>query len=44
MYDDTLIVFTSDHGVHLGEYGHFGKETVYGLAARVPLIIRVKRT
>jgi len=39
-YDDTLIVFTSDHGEMLGDRYLWGKETVYDAAAHIPLIIR----
>lgn len=38
LYDDTLIVFTSDHGEHLGDHGVFHKHTFLESAARVPLL------
>jgi len=38
--DNTLIVFTSDHGEHLGDYNCFGKRSMHDSAARVPLIAR----
>lgn len=38
--DDTLIVFTSDHGEMLGDYGSFGKRCMLDAAARVPMIVR----
>jgi len=38
--DRTLILFTSDHGEFLGDYGCFGKRSMLDAAARVPLIVR----
>ncbi len=36
---DTIVVFTSDHGFHIGEQTLWGKTTNFELDARVPLII-----
>jgi choline-sulfatase len=36
--DNTLIIFTSDHGEFLGDYNCFGKRSFLDSAARVPMI------
>ena len=38
--DDTLILFTSDHGELLGDYNSYGKRSFLDVAARVPLLAR----
>ena len=38
--DNTLILFTSDHGEHLGDYNCFGKRSMHDSCARVPMIVR----
>lgn len=40
MMDDTLIVFMSDNGYFLGDYGLEGKWFGYEASVRVPLVIR----
>jgi arylsulfatase A-like enzyme len=42
IYDDTLIIFTSDHGEMLGDYNCFGKRTMLDPACKIPLIIKGK--
>jgi iduronate 2-sulfatase len=37
--DNTIVVFTSDHGYHMGEHGHWQKTTLFENATHVPLII-----
>jgi arylsulfatase A-like enzyme len=41
LYDETALLFTADHGEHLGDHGLFAKTTYLSSAARVPLIVRV---
>lgn len=38
--DNTLIVFASDHGELLGDYGCFGKRSMHEASARVPCLVR----
>ena len=37
--DNTVIVFSSDHGLLMGEYAMGGKSLLYDLTTRVPLIV-----
>jgi arylsulfatase A-like enzyme len=37
-YDDTIIVFSSDHGLAIGSHGLFGKQNIYEDGMKVPLI------
>jgi arylsulfatase A-like enzyme len=40
LYDDTLIVFTSDHGEMLGDCGTFQKFLPYDFSSKVPFIVK----
>lgn len=38
--EDTIVVYTADHGEHLGDHGWVGKGSAHDSCARVPLIVR----
>jgi arylsulfatase A-like enzyme len=40
-YENTIIIFVSDHGFHTGEHGYWGKHNLWDASMRVPLLIRV---
>lgn len=46
LYDDTIIVFTSDHGEELGEHGFMGwhSHTLFDELLRVPLLVKLPGT
>jgi iduronate 2-sulfatase len=39
--DNTIVIFTSDHGYHLGEHDFWAKVSLHDESAKVPLVIRV---
>jgi arylsulfatase A-like enzyme len=41
--DNSVVIFTSDHGDCLGDHGHSQKWTMYDAVTRVPLLIRSPR-
>ena len=38
--DNTIIIFSSDHGEYLGDYNCFGKRNMHDASSKVPLIVR----
>lgn len=40
-WDNTIVIFTSDHGYHLGDHFLWGKVTLFDIGTRVPFIVRV---
>lgn len=41
--DDTIIVFTTDHGDYMGEHGLYGKNQWYRTAYQLPFLVRWPR-
>lgn len=38
-FENTIIVYTGDHGLCIGSHGYFGKQNAYDDSVKVPLII-----
>lgn len=38
--ENTIVVYTADHGLSLGQHGLLGKQNLYDHSVRVPLILR----
>jgi choline-sulfatase len=41
--DNTIVIYTSDHGEMAGRHGHFGKGVHWEESIRVPLLLRLPR-
>ena len=41
--DQTVVVFTTDHGEYMGEHGLYGKNELYETAYRIPFVVRWPR-
>ena len=42
LYQNTIIVFTSEHGEMMGDHGMLEKRTLYEESARVPMLIKLQ--
>ena len=38
--EDTIVIFTTDHGEYMGEHGLMNKNQIYDAAYRIPFIVR----
>jgi len=42
LFENTAVIFTTDHGTYLGEHGYVGKrDRLYGEVAHIPLMARM---
>lgn len=39
LFENTIVIFTSDHGVNMGIHGNAGKDIYYDASMRIPMII-----
>jgi arylsulfatase A-like enzyme len=39
LFDNTMVIFTADHGEFLGDYNCFGKRAFLDSAARIPMLV-----
>ena len=40
IYENTVVIYTSDHGEMLGDFGRFGKANFYDTVTHMPLIVK----
>jgi arylsulfatase A-like enzyme len=40
LWDESLIIYTCDHGEHFGDHGDIGKQTFTEASARIPFLVR----
>ncbi len=40
--EDTIVIYTSDHGLSVGQHGLMGKQNLYDHSMRIPMILRGK--
>jgi arylsulfatase A-like enzyme len=40
LWENTLIVFTADHGDHMGDFGLLGKGDMYDSSVKIPFIVK----
>ncbi|WP_127581340.1 sulfatase-like hydrolase/transferase [Paenibacillus koleovorans] len=40
LWDDTIIVYTADHGLAVGQHGLLGKQSMYDHSVRIPFLLR----